>query len=104
MDDNLIPVISTANIERHAEYILSHVYPEALEKPMRINVEMFAERLGLNIIRKHLSRNGSIFGQMIFYPTSVDYYDLDKKAFDTYDADGGTIFAEAGYTPLSGIE
>jgi len=65
---------------------------------------MFAERLGLNIIRKHLSRNGSIFGQMIFYPTSVDYYDLDKKAFDTYDADGGTIFAEAGYTPLSGIE
>ena len=94
LDDNLNPIISTANIERHAENILSYVYPEALEKPMRVNVELFAERLGLNIIRKHLSRNGSIFGQMIFHPTSVDFFDLDKKAFSTYEADGGTIFAD----------
>ena len=94
LDDNLIPVISTADMERHAEEILRHVYPEALATPMRVNVEKFAERLGLHIVRKHLSRNGSIFGQMIFHPTSVDYYDLDRKGFSTYEADGGTIFAD----------
>ena len=94
LDDALIPVISTANIERHAEEILSHVYPEALNTPMRVDVERFAERLGLQIVRKHLSRNGSIFGQMIFHPTNVDYYDLDKRGFSTYEADGGTIFAD----------
>jgi len=94
LDDALIPVISAANIERHAEKILRYVYPEALNTPMRVNVERFAERLGLQIVRKHLSRNGSIFGQMIFHPTKVDYYDLDKRGFSTYDADGGTIFAD----------
>jgi len=61
---------------------------------MRVNVEKFAERLELSIVRRRLSRNGSIFGQMIFHPTSVDYYDLDKRGFSTYDADGGTIFAD----------
>lgn len=94
LDDNLVPLISTADIERHAEDILRHVYPEALDSPMRVNVEKFAERLELNIVRRRLSRNGSIFGQMIFHPTSVDYYDLDKRGFSTYDADGGTIFAD----------
>lgn len=94
LNDSLVPIISSADMERHAEDILSNVYPEALEKPMRVNVEMFAQRLGLSIVRKHLSRNGTIFGQMIFHPTNVDFYDLDKKAFDTYEADGGTIFAD----------
>jgi hypothetical protein len=61
---------------------------------MRVDVEQFAERLNLKIVRKHLSRNGTIFGQMIFHPTSVDYYDLDKKGFSTYEAEGGTIFAD----------
>ena len=94
LDDNLIPVISAADMERHAEEILRHVYPEALLVPMRVDVEKFAERLGLQIVRRHLSRNGSIFGQMIFHPTSVDYYDLDKHGFSAYEADGGTIFAD----------
>ena len=94
LDDNLIPVISTADIERHAEEILRYVYPEALSNPMRVNVEEFAERLGLQIVRKHLSRNGSIFGQMIFHPTNIDFYDLDKKGFNSYEADAGTIFAD----------
>jgi hypothetical protein len=94
LDDNLIPIIGAADIERHAEEILSHVYPEALNTPMRVDVEKFAERLDLKIVRKHLSRNGSIFGQMIFHPTSVDYYDLDKHGFSTYEADSGTIFAD----------
>ena len=94
LDDTLIPIISTANMERHAEEILSHVYPEALANPMRVDVELFAERLGLKIVRKHLSRNHSIFGQMIFHQTSVDFYDLDKKGFDTYEAESGTIFAD----------
>ena len=94
LDDSLIPVIASTDMERHAEEILRHVYPEALIKPMRVNVERFAERLDLKIVRKHLSRNGSIFGQMIFHPASVDYYDLDSKSFSTYEAEGGTIFAD----------
>ena len=94
LDDNLVPVISTAELESHAEEILRHVYPEALQCPMRVDVEKFAERIELKIVRKHLSRNGTIFGQMIFHPTSVDYYDLDKRGFSTYEAEGGTIFAD----------
>jgi len=33
LDDNLVPVISTADIERYAEDILRNVYPEALDSP-----------------------------------------------------------------------
>jgi len=94
LDDALVPVIGSAYLEEYAEEIMCHVYPEALKKPMRVDVEQFAERLDLKIVRKHLSRNGTIFGQMIFHPTNVDYYDLDKKGFSTYEADGGTIFAD----------
>ena len=94
LDDTLIPIISASEMEHHAEKILNHVYPEALETPMRVSVETFAERLGLQIVRKHLSKNGSIFGQMIFHPTLVDYYDLDERCFSTYEAPGRTIFAD----------
>jgi len=94
LGDSLVPIIHSVHLEEYAEEIMCEVYPEALKKPMRVDVEQFAERLNLKIVRKHLSRNGTIFGQMIFHPTCVDYYDLDKQGFSTYDAEGGTIFAD----------
>ena len=94
LDDNLIPLLSAADMERHAEEILRHVYPEALKAPTRVNVEKFAERLNLRIVRKRLSRNGSIFGQIIFHPTSVACFDLETNSFKNYEAGAGTIFAD----------
>jgi hypothetical protein len=31
---------------------------------------------------------------MIFHPTSVDYYDFEKQGFSTFEAEGGSIFAD----------
>ena len=73
---------------------MRHVYPEALKAPTRVNAEKFAERLNLRIIRKRLSRNGSIFGQIIFHPTSVACFDLDTNSFKNYEAGARTIFAD----------
>ena len=94
LDDYLIPVISTAKLDKYAEEILWHVYPEALETPMPIDVKKFAERLDLKIECKRISRNGTIFGEIIFYPTSVDHYNLNRCRFSTYEAERGTIFAD----------
>ena len=94
MDNNLIPLVHTEDLDRHAEEILMCAYPEALIKPTKIDVRLFAERLGLAINEKRLSRNGTIFGQMIFHDTTVEYYDLDKRRFSAFEAGRGTILAD----------
>jgi len=64
LDDSLVPFIHAVDLEKHAEAILHSVYPEALAAPTRIDVRLFAERLGLKIDEdRRLSRNGTIFGR-----------------------------------------
>jgi hypothetical protein len=94
LDDNLIPIVYTADLERHAEGILEYAYPEALLSPKKVDVRLFAERLGLSIIEKRLSRNGTIFGQMIFHETTVEYFDLERRGFQAINAARGTILAD----------
>jgi len=95
LDDSLVPFIHAVDLENHAEAILYSVYPEALAAPTRIDVRLFAERLGLIIDEdRRLSRNGTIFGQMIFHDATVEYFDLDSRCFKTFEATGGTILAD----------
>jgi len=95
LDDSLVPFIHAVDLENHAEAILLSVYPEALAEPTRIDVRLFAEWLGLIIDEdRRLSRNGTIFGQMIFHDATVEYFDLDSRRFDTFEATGGTILAD----------
>ena len=94
LDDSLVPFIRAGDLEKHAEAILGFVYPEALKSPTKIDVRLFAGRLGLEIEERRLSRNDTIFGQMIFHDATVEYYDLDKRRLHTIEARGGTIFAD----------
>lgn len=94
LDDSLVPFIHTVDLDKHAEAILQYVYPEALAEPTKIDVRLFAKRLGLDIEERRLSRNGTIFGQMIFHDATVEYFDLERRRFNTFEAKGGTIFAD----------
>jgi hypothetical protein len=94
MTDTLVPYIYAKDLEANAEMILAEVYPEALSTPTQIDVRDFAKRMGLKIKEARLSKNGVIFGQMIFHDCTIEYYDLDKRRFDTFDAEGGTIFVD----------
>ena len=94
LKDNLVPIIYGDDLEKHAEAILRHVYPEALLEPMRVDVRLFAKRLHLKIEEQRLSRSGTIFGQMIFHDTDVEYFDLDKRRYDILKAESGTVFVD----------
>jgi len=95
LDDSLVPFIHAIDLEKHAEAILLSFYPEALQQPTRLDVRLFAKRLGLKIDEdRRLSRNGTIFGQMIFHDATVEYFDLERRRFNTFEATGGTILAD----------
>jgi DNA-binding Xre family transcriptional regulator len=94
LTDTLVPFMYAAELEKNAEAILADVYPEALSEPTKIDVRVFANRLGLKIKEARLSRSGTIFGQMIFNDCKVDYYNFDFRRYDSFDADGGTILVD----------
>jgi len=94
LKDNLVPIIYAVDLDKHATDIVKLVYPEALTEPTRIDVRLFAQRLDLKIEERRLSRSGTIFGQMIFHTTEVEYFDLDAKRFRVLEADGGTVFVD----------
>jgi len=94
LKDNLVPLIHAVDLEKHAETIIKYVYPEALLEPLRIDVRIFAKRLNLKIEERRLSRSGTIFGQMIFHDTNVEYFDLDKRRYDILKARSGTVFVD----------
>ncbi len=66
LDEYLIPYTSSTLIDGECTGILSVYYPEALEYPLRIDGELLANRMGLNIEFFHLSCSDGIRGQIYF--------------------------------------
>jgi DNA-binding Xre family transcriptional regulator len=94
MTDTLVPLIYAADLEKHAEAILSDVYPEALDAPVAVDVREFARRLGLTVEERRLSRGATIFGEMIFADCKADYYDDSARRYVSFDAAAGTILVD----------
>jgi len=94
LTDSLVPVIYADELEKHAEAILREFYPEALRKPQKIDVRVLADRMGLTIEDTHLSRNGMVFGGIIFNGSPVDYFDFEYNCYDNFYAGAGTILVD----------
>ena len=94
LTDSLVPYIRTDQLEHIAEAILKQYYPEALHKPVPINVWKFAENIGLTITQARLSKNETIFGAMIFNDCTVDFYDIAVRRFDTMEVNRKTILVD----------
>ena len=94
LTDTLVPVIYADELEKNAEALLREYYPEALKTPQKIDVRLFAERMGLVIEDTHLSRSGTVFGGIIFNDSTVDYFDHEYNCYETFDANAGTILVD----------
>ena len=94
LTDSLVPYIKTEQLEQTAEAILKQYYPQALEKPVPVDVRVFAENMGLAIEEARLSKTGTIFGVMIFTNCTVDYYDYDIRRFDLLEVERKTILVD----------
>lgn len=91
LSDRLLPVIPKVDLDRVADWMLRHYYPEALGEPMPVNPYVFAERMGAAVEERHLSHDSSVFGRIYF-----DDADSGIKA--------GTIYVdpEANYSYRGG--
>ena len=94
LTDTLVPVIYADELEKNAEAILREFYPEALRTPQKIDVRLLAERMELVIEDIHLTRNGAVFGGIIFNDSPVDYFDFEYNCWENFDARAGTILAD----------
>lgn len=64
MSDSLVPIIHKDQLESVAKDFLERYYQEALHKPMAIDPNILAERMGLSIQLKHITSDFSAFGQV----------------------------------------
>ncbi len=66
LDEYLVPYTSASLIDNESTGILAVYYPEALELPCRIDGELLAERMGLQVMMCQLADDNGIRGQIYF--------------------------------------
>ena len=94
LSEYLVPVISKDQLDQVAEGFLENYYPEALEKPMKVPARKIAERMGLGIREIHITKTGSVFGQIYFSNAKTRYYDINTGAYKSVKVKRGTMLID----------
>lgn len=94
MSDSLVPLIKSEQLEEVAKDFLERYYQEALYKPMAIDPDILAKRMGLSIQLKHITSDFSAFGQVFFTDCGTKYYDKENSELKSIQVKGGTIFVD----------
>jgi len=102
LSEYLVPITYKEQLDDIAEAFLIRHYPEALEKPIAIDVIKLAEKMGLTIEYLHLSKACTFLGQIYFSNSEVKYYDPDSGVYKSMDVDKGTIIVDPNTFFLSG--
>ena len=80
LSDQLIPYICREDYEARAEAFLDKYYP-GREEQGHIDPYLLAERMGLRILERKLSLDGSVFGQIIFYDREAEFFREDVHTY-----------------------
>lgn len=75
LSGDLVPIIARDDYEKYATEILQKFYPAGLEQPCAIDVLTIAKNMGISVVDRSISADGSIFGQVYFKDTNADLYD-----------------------------
>ena len=94
LSDALVPIIYKEQLEDVAKEFLNHYYPEALDGSVAVNPYTLAERMGLIVEEKSLTRDASIFGQIYFYDCETEHYDDFSGEPHIIAVKAGTIFVD----------
>lgn len=87
-----VPYIRSKDMDRIAEKILEKYYPDMLASPMGLPIYDFAEKLGVVIEEGTLSKDGSIFGEMVFKDSLVTFFENDQEVKRM--VPGGTVLVD----------
>ena len=100
LSDALVPYISSDRLEEEATAFLKKYYPEALkitpygQKPVTVEPDVLAKRLGLNILKQRIREDSSVFGQLYFIDTAAEMYDAKSGTNAVRPIPGKTIVVD----------
>ena len=96
LSDQLVPYISRKDYEARAEEFLDEYYPD-WKKQGSIDPYLLAKRMGLQIIERKLSMDGTVFGQIVFFDREEKFFQENgQKSRETVSA--GTIVIDPAAT------
>lgn len=94
MSDSLVPIINKEQLESAAADFLRRHYPEALKIPMAVEPQVLAEKMGLVVEMREITKDFSVFGQIYFHDCDAEFYDEDSDEMVQTHADARTIFVD----------
>lgn len=94
LSGNLVPIIHHSDYEKYATEILNKYYPEAFVDDKTIDATILATRMGLNIIRRRIAKNKSIFGQIYYDDTSVKLFNDEINDYEIVSIPANTIIID----------
>jgi len=94
MSDSLVPIINREQLEFVATDILRRNYPEALQTPIAVEPQKLAEKMGLEIKMREITKDFSVFGQIYFNDCDTEFYDEDSDEMIQTHVEARTIFVD----------
>lgn len=94
LSDALVPYIHSEELDDVATDFLRRHYPKALKTPMAVDPLKLAEKMGLDVKIRHITKDLSIFGQVYFHDTEAKIYDPDKDEMVITSVNARTIFVD----------
>ena len=80
LDDALVPYLKKENYEEEVRTFLKrNHYSEMLLEPQAIDPMQLAQRMGLTVLRRTISQDYSIFGEIFFADCDTEFYDPEKE-------------------------
>lgn len=77
----LVPELAEDALDALAERLLAAYYPEALEKPRRVDAHEMAERMGLAIKCHRIAAKQDIYGEIFFAEAEPQLFYDNRKAY-----------------------
>ena len=78
LSDALVPYIYKEELDAVANDFLYRYYPEALKTPMAVEPLKLAQKMGLAVEIKDITKDITIFGQIYFHDCIVELYNFEK--------------------------
>ncbi len=94
MSDSLVPIINKEQLESVATDFLRRHYPEALKKPMAVEPQLLAEKMGLTVEMREITKDFSVFGQIYLHNCHTEFYDEDSDEMVQTHVDARSIFVD----------
>lgn len=76
----MVPYLKKENYEEEVRTFLKrNHYSELLLEPQAIDPMLLAQRMGLTVLRRTISPDYSIFGEIFFADCDTEFYDSEKE-------------------------